>query len=578
MKIKIKNSILWKLWVFISLISIIAIIFSGLILSKFFEEFYFRLKENELINEGQQLISLIMRGSNVEEFIDITKFINAHAVLIDRRGTIIVCSKYFHPKLGMLLDKNELNNILNGKILIKRGFLRGVENPMLMVAMPVTSDGNIIGGLLLFSPMAALKSSVWEIRRLILLSAFFAILLSSGTSLVFSKSITKPLLSMKEAAEEMAKGNFDKKVEIVEDDEIGTLAKTMNFLSDALKKNLNALSKEKDQLKSILLGMTDGVVTFDENNNVVMANSQAFELLGIKDTDDFNKKAYEILKDVLLKLNNAKDNIIVEELNLNGKIILAKVSPLLSDGVRGAVVVIQDITKEKKLENLRREFVANVSHELRTPLTYIQGYSEAILDGMVEDKEALLNYINIILEETLRLKRLVNDLLDLSQMEYGQTTLKKDKFSIQRLIERVVQKMYNLVVQKNVKFILNLKETPLLYADEDRIEQVLINLIDNALRYSPEGGNITISTELDHEKNIVVSVKDEGPGIPEDELPYIWERFYKVDKSRARQKGGTGLGLAIVKSIIENHKGKVWAKNDEKGGSIFYFSLPCQDK
>ncbi|MGB9840840.1 ATP-binding protein [Thermovenabulum sp.] len=574
MKIKIKNSILWKLWAFISLISIVAIIFSGLILSKFFEDFYFRIKENELINEGQQLISLILRGSNVEEFIDITKFINANAVLIDKRGTILVCPKYFHPKMGMILDKNELNSILNGKILVKRNFFRGVENPMLMVALPVATDGNVIGGLLLFSPMASLSSSVWEIRKLILLSAFFAILLSSGTSLVFSKSITKPLLLMKEAAEEMAKGNFDKKVEIIEDDEVGTLARTMNFLSDALKQNLNALSKEKDQLKSILLGMTDGVITFDENNNIVMANSQAMELLNIKEKENAGEEALQILKNALFRLYDLKENI-VEEINLDGKIILAKVSPLLNDGVKGAVVVLQDVTKEKKLENLRREFVANVSHELRTPLTYIQGYSEAILDGMVEDKETLNNYINIILEETLRLKRLVNDLLDLSLMENGQGTLKKDKFSINRLIERVVQKMHNLAAQKGVKFILDLRETPLLFADEDRIEQVLINLIDNALRYSPEGGEIIISTELGDDGDIRVGVKDKGPGIPEDELPFIWERFYKVDKSRARQKGGTGLGLAIVKSIIENHGGRVWASNDEKGGSVFYFSLPC---
>lgn len=574
MKIKIKNSILWKLWAFISLISIVAIIFSGLILSKFFEDFYFRIKETELINEGQQLISLILRGSNVEEFIDITKFINANAVLIDKRGAILVCPKYFHPKMGMILDKNDLNSILNGKILVKRNFFRGVENPMLMVALPVASDGNVVGGLLLFSPMASLSSSVWEIRKLILLSAIFAILLSSGTSLVFSKSITKPLLLMKEAAEEMAKGNFDKKVEVIEDDEVGTLARTMNFLSDALKDNLNALSKEKDQLKSILLGMTDGVITFDENNNIVMANSQAMELLNIKEKENVEKEALQILKNALLRLHDLKQNI-VEEITLNGKIILAKISPLLNNGVKGAVVVLQDVTKEKKLENLRREFVANVSHELRTPLTYIQGYSEAILDGMVEDKETLNNYINIILEETLRLKRLVNDLLDLSLMENGQGTLKKDKFSIQRLIERVVLKMHNLAAQKGVKFILDLKETPLLFADEDRIEQVLINLIDNALRYSPEGGEITISSELEDDCNIRVGVKDKGPGIPEDELPFIWERFYKVDKSRARQKGGTGLGLAIVKSIIENHGGRVWASNDEKGGSIFYFSLPC---
>ena len=251
-------------------------------------------------------------------------------------------------------------------------------------------------------------------------------------------------------------------------------------------------------------------------------------------------------------------------------------TPLFDDNKRlwGILAVLQDVTRERKLEDLRREFVGDVSHELRTPLTYLQGYTEALLDGMEQNQEERNKYLNIILEETLRLRRLVDELLDLSNMEAGHLDIKKNNVSIKYIVEKISKKVRPICQNKNIELVVHIQEEiPLIVADEDRIEQVLINLVDNAIRYSPGGSKVIIKARPS-EDGVIVSVKDSGPGIPQEELPFIWERFYKVDKSRERKKSGTGLGLAIVKKIIELHSGRVWAQNCEEGGTEFSFYLP----
>jgi len=253
-----------------------------------------------------------------------------------------------------------------------------------------------------------------------------------------------------------------------------------------------------------------------------------------------------------------------------------RMTPLLDDNMKlwGILTVLQDVTRERKLEDLRREFLGDVSHELRTPLTYLQGYTEALLDDIVQDQEERNKYLNIILEETLRLRRLVDELLDLSNIESGHLDIRKNNVSIESIVEKVSKKVQPICSNKNVELAIDIQEeVPLIVADEDRIEQVLINLVDNAIRYSPQNSKVLIKVRPSG-KGVIVSVKDNGPGIAPDELPFVWERFYKVDKSRERKKSGTGLGLAIVKKIVELHKGRVWAQNCEEGGTEFSFYLP----
>ncbi|MDI3481282.1 MAG: two-component system, OmpR family, sensor histidine kinase ResE [Tepidanaerobacteraceae bacterium] len=568
----LKKSVIFKLWLYMIILTIVTLLFSGLILSSVFENFYFNIRQNEMINEGQQLITLILQGIDPMELVDISKFINAHAVVVDRQGLIQASSNILKFK-GMPMESREFSEVLKGNIVIHKGFISQLGAAMLTVALPIKTEMGVMGALILYSPLASIENSIWQIRRFILLAAAGAVLMATALSFVLSKTVSRPLVEMKKMAEGMAEGNFEGKVDVPSEDEIGTLAKTINYLSDALKKNINALSQEKEQLKKVLLSMTDGVVNFDTNGRLIMANPQAIEMLRCG-TDEDEKEGVRLLYPLLDKIRETKKPL-NEELKLSGRIISVRMAPLMDEGMNlwGAVAVLQDVTRERKLEHLRREFVGNVSHELRTPLSYLQGYTEALLDGMVEDPEEKKKYLNIILEETLRLRRLVNDLLDLSQIESGHLNLKKDKISLKNLIERVVKKLAPLSQKKGINIYTEYEDIPLIKADEDRIEQVMINLIDNAMRYAEDNGEIRIKVKKG-ENGVVVSVKDRGPGIPEEELPFIWERFYKVDKSRARKTGGTGLGLAIVKNIIEAHGGRVWAKNCPEGGTGFYFSLP----
>ncbi|HHV18142.1 MAG TPA: cell wall metabolism sensor histidine kinase WalK [Thermoanaerobacterales bacterium] len=566
-----KKSIITKLWLYMTILTIVTLLFSGLVLSSVFEDFYFNMRKNEMINEGQQLISLILGGTNPTELLDVSKFINAHAVLIDRRDLVQASSNIIKLK-GVAIGSKELAEVLKGNIVVHKGHMPQFDASMLTVALPIRTEAGVAGGLILYSPMSSIENTVWQIRRLILFAAAIAVMISTGLSFVLSRTISKPLVQMKKVAQEMAKGEFKSKVDVDTEDEIGTLAKTMNYLSDALNENINALDQEKKQLQNVLLSMTDGVITFDAQGHVIMANPQAIDIMPkVKENEN---NYFNILKPMVERVKDSGEYVSGEK-KINGKTISARMVPLFDEDAKlwGILAVLQDVTRERKLEDLRREFLGDVSHELRTPLTYLQGYTEALLDDMVENRKERDKYLNIILEETLRLRRLVDELLELSHIEAGHLNIKKDNVSIKNLVERVSKKVLPLCDHKNIELTTEIEDVPTVIADEDRIEQVLINLVDNAVRYSADGGTTTIRVKTCTE-GVIVSVKDSGPGIPEQELPFIWERFYKVDKSRTRQKSGTGLGLAIVKKIIELHEGRVWAQNSPGGGTEFSFFLP----
>lgn len=572
-----QKSIIGKLWLFMTLLAIVAILVSGLTMSRFFGNFYFSIKKNEMINEGQQLISLILRGIEPTELIDISKFINAHAVVVDRQGLIMASSSLFNMRDSILTSK-QFAQILDGNMVVHKSYVPHFGTSMLMVALPIKTEDGVMGAVILYSPITSIQKSITHIRHLILIAAAGAILVSTALSFILSKMISKPLVRMKKVAEDMAGGVFDDRIEVVSDDEIGTLARSINYLSEALKDNINALYQEKNQLHNVLLSMTDGVITFGSDNTVLIVNPQAKAILGSEGYNSKNPERYKIFMPFLNRVKQEKMHL-AEEIKIDGKIISARFAPLMDEKstILGVLVVLQDVTKERKLEHLRREFIGDVSHELRTPLSYLQGYTEALLDQIVDNPEEQKRYLSIILDETLRLRRLVNDLLDLSQIEGGHFVLKKDKIRLDKLIVRVVKKLDPVLEEKDLSIVVDCDQLPIIEADEDRIVQVLINLLDNAMRYADPGGEIKIHAKT-VEEGIIVSMTNTGVGIPEDELPFIWERFYKIDKSRARHTEGTGLGLAIVKNLIDAHRGKVWATNYPEGCTTFSFFLPSKNK
>jgi two-component system sensor histidine kinase ResE len=577
------NSIVGKLWATIIILLLVTFIILGFVLSQMMENFYVNLQAEELIHQGKQLSDSIGNQENPQQVLDnldfISSIINASIMVLDRRGLVQACSSSLGISPGVPYDNPDLDRVIRGDIIMRKGLHPVFDAPMMSVAVPIFQNKMVIGGVFLDAPLAPITQTVENIRDIIFYAAAATIAVATVLAFFLSKSISHPLIQMNNAALAMAKGDFSQQVDVITNDEVGTLGNTLNYLGTELEQNIDALTAEKTQLANILASMTEGVISFDQDGRVVTLNPPAQKLLSLtedvlpgKALPDSNlaiTRLYRLFAQVI-----EEENWIIDELVFENHTLSIKMAPIKGvDEIIGVVAVIIDITKEKKLDQMRREFVANVSHELRTPLSFLQGYAEAILDGMAQSEEERENYVQIILDETLRLRRLVNELLDITQMESGQLPLELKKEELANLIGDVKRKLEPLATELKIDFQVILpKLLPPVLIDFDRIEQALINLLDNAFRYTGSGGQVTVEVS-DEPQFLSVKVRDTGQGIPAKELPYIFERFYKVDKSRNRANGGTGLGLAIVKNIINAHDQTIRVNSEVGKGTEFIFTL-----
>ncbi|WP_418790035.1 ATP-binding protein [Phosphitispora sp. TUW77] len=585
----INRSLVGKLWLAIVMLIIVVMFLLGVFLSQFFSDFYFSLKSKELVRNGTEIADMIASAPDrrewQEELTMISRYIDAKIVVTDRLGLISSCTIQGRGMYrGNKLMYPDVDKILEGEVVARRGEYPGLEMTVLSIGVPIKIDNEVIGAVFLHSPIEPVTDTVKTVQDFILYGSIGAIILATVLAFILSKKVTKPVLDMNRVALEMAKGNFRERVALQSQDELGLLGNTLNFLSAELQGNIEALSTEKDKLENIIRSMTDAVVTFDINGSVLLINPPARQLFELKTetgTPHINDlsavpRFRELFQEALADKKEMKAEIPFEERTL--KVVLA---PLRNqDGeIKGIVAVLYDVTKEKRLEMLRREFVANVSHELRSPLSLLQGYVEALADGLAENEEERGRYLNILLDETLRLRRLVNDLLDLTQMETGNMNMRLERISLNQLIKRVTDRLRPLFEEKGKELnVVVPDEIPPVSADEDRMQQVLVNLLDNAEKFTPKGGSVRVAAVI-RDNWVEISVTDSGVGIPESELEQIWERFYKADKARTRDdSGGTGLGLAIVKNIIQVHRGRVSVTSKPGRGTTFTVSLQIDDK
>ncbi len=448
----------------------------------------------------------------------------------------------------------------------------------------------IILGMFLLEYIDMNFSNSDDVKRLFVYVGIIGFLLTTFFAFFLSTRITRPLVQMKEAADTISMGEYGIRVPIVSADEIGELAKTLNHMAAKLQDTINDLSMEKEHLSSILRSMADAVITFSAEGEVLLANPQGERILqewnAIEWEDDRtdSQRIGQVpgpLKQLFRAvISGSKET--TAKVHVQNDVWSVVMAPLYSESlVRGAVAVMRDVTEEYRLEKLRKDFVANVSHELRTPLSMLQGYSEALLDDIAASADDRKEIAQVIHDESLRMGRLVKDLLDLARMEAGHLELSRGKVDVAVLLNRVQRKFSVLCKEKNIhlELMLDADELWLNSADEDRLEQVLTNLFDNAVRHTPSGRKIVLrgsSAFLNRAKAVLIEIEDEGQGIPAHDLPYIFERFYKADKARTRgNSGGTGLGLAIVKNIVEAHQGVVSAESKEGQGTTFSIKLPC---
>jgi len=415
-----------------------------------------------------------------------------------------------------------------------------------------------------------------------LLTTFFAFFLLT--------KITQPLREMRDAADQIAQGDYTARVAIRSGDEIGELANTFNSMASEIDTLIRILEHERDHLSSVLRSMTDAVISFNAEGGVILTNPQGKHLLEEWNATDWSDgeaeegEVPEPLKATFMSVIG-KGVERTDKINVQNEVYSVVMTPLMSsEGIRGAVAVLRDVTEEYRVEKLRKDFVANVSHELRTPLSMVQGYSEALLDDIAASPEERKELVQVIYDESLRMGRLVADFLDLARMEAGHLDMNYQELDVNALIGRVFRKFGALAKERNINLTRSEERSDLILqeADADRLEQVLTNLLDNAIRHTPSGAGIRIEADKargSRGEEVVLKVADEGQGIPQADLPYIFERFYKADKARKRDnKGGTGLGLAIVKNLVEAHGGRIAAASEPGVGTTFTIHLPVKGK
>lgn len=442
-------------------------------------------------------------------------------------------------------------------------------------------------------PMLTFEHELTTLKRNLLLAFGMAFLVVVGLSIWLARTLTKPLSDMAEAARDLATGNHNVFLPSSSHDEVGLLAETLNQMNRELKSKIDELSEDRSQLLAMLTSMVEGVMVLDCKGRILQVNPALERMFGVTRAEARGHQFANVFTHP--ELNGLVTTVLRTRTGQEDEIILAPSGRCLhieASAASGqeenepcAVLVFHDITELRRLETIRKDFVANVSHELRTPLTSIRGYVEALLDGGKDDPETSAQFLNIIMKESDRLNLILEDLLQLSKIESGRVHFKQEPVEIGSVIERTLATLKPLADKKRHQLEAQIAaDLPLISGDQDRLVQVLTNLVDNAIKYTPDGGKITIAARrvpVSKGKTetvpaaVELSVADTGIGIPEPDRPRVFERFYRVDKARSREMGGTGLGLAIVKHIVEGHGGQVWVEGNVPTGSRFVVQLPA---
>jgi two-component system phosphate regulon sensor histidine kinase PhoR len=425
-------------------------------------------------------------------------------------------------------------------------------------------------------------------KQSLLFSSLIGLLVIAPFTYLTVRYLNQPIYDLTQRTIQSVSSYFRLETTSYLGNELDKLSKAIDEITIQFRNRINVVSKESNYLQTIFKGMAEGVLVVDERGRILVANHALRQLLHLPPSVA-NRTALEIIRNA--QLEEAIRNVIQKEsstsfeLNLPlplGKTFEVNVVRIMpspdekgkdAEGVRGAIAVFHDITRLKELERIRQDFVANVSHELRTPLTTIKGYAETLLEGALKE-EVAFQFVQVIKRHSDRLTKIVEDLLTLSKIELEEFQLKIEPLPFPELAEDVLRYTQEAAEKKKISISLEVPTPMMVKADRHYLEQILINLIENAIKYGREGGKVIVSAVQKDQREIEVSVRDNGIGIPKEDLPRIFERFYRVDKGRSQELGGTGLGLSIVKHLVQTHGGRVWAESQLGEGSTFYFTLP----
>lgn len=458
---------------------------------------------------------------------------------------------------------------------------------------PIKKDNEVVGVVSLMADIESVYQDLVGITKIFTVGTILSILITTIIGFVASKTVTSSIEKMSAQVRTMVSGNYGTVVGINTNDEIGDLAKVFNQISKRIKEEQDVTETERRRLATIIESMMDGIITTDTNGKVILINTSAGDMIDAPENEILiGKDALKLLNiseyESIGEIIEAEDSLLVNvSEDDEGLLLRAEFSKILkeenedlsqvSTELEGYIIVLYDVTDQERQERERREFVSTVSHELRTPLTTMNSYIEALEEGVINDKELAPQFIDTIHKETTRMIRMVNELMQLGKMDIKEEHYDKEFIDINKLIEQISDRFELTHPEKN--FIKYIPKTPIFVeGDQDKLTQVFDNIMNNAIKYSPNGKNITVRVRQNYNHNRVsISIKDEGVGIPLVHIDKIFNRFYRVDKSRQRTMGGTGLGLALAKNIVEAHRGRIWAQSREGYGSIIFVTLPCEN-
>ncbi|PKM49166.1 MAG: hypothetical protein CVV02_17280 [Firmicutes bacterium HGW-Firmicutes-7] len=580
------NSIKWRMIIIYVLLVIIVMIMSGSLIVWMTSNYEYKNMQNELKSAVNLMKNVIEDEKTPEEIEDALKryidtrsnmYTDKKIYLINKEGNIIFpntdllpSDSFYYPQVMSALYGNKTDKL-------DSVHLSGITDEYKGYASPIYYEDNVEYVVYILASTGKTKDMLQQIVGIIVLAMILAIVMAGILGYVFSGFLTKPISILSKKAKDMAAGDLDHPLKVSSNDEIGLLTDNFNTMAASLKDTLEQISGEKNKLEIVFSHMTDGILVFDKQGVLTHYNPASVDMLKITTQktykDVFSGYSDEPYRIIFNKVMHDSFQHIIKVKSRYYNLCLAKFLSQSETQV-GMICVIQDITEHKKLEEMQKEFVANVSHELRTPLTTIKSYAETLLDGALDEKELAINFLKVINNEGDRMTALVQDLLDLSKIDSRQTTFIMEELNLNRLLEDSLEKYRIHAEKKGQK--LNYSPSPTSYkvvGDANRIEQVIKNIISNAVKYSPENAVTDVSIfERDH--FAIIKVQDTGVGIPEEDAPRIFERFYRVDKARSREMGGTGLGLSIAKEIMEYHGGLISFTSRFGAGTCFFLSFP----
>ncbi|ECQ5271622.1 cell wall metabolism sensor histidine kinase WalK [Listeria monocytogenes] len=586
-----------KLWLKIGLsffiLFFVVMVIVGVFSGELMKSTYLNMKENQLEDDAKILLQttnmenldLDKDAATIQKSLDpLGEDIDARITVIDSKGDVVADTKKDPEKLDNHMNRPEVTDIL------KKGESVGISiresdslgYSMLYVAVPVKHQGKTDGVLRISISLESVDAAVAKLWGNLALIFGIALVIIAAISVFIARKITRPVREIIEVSTDLANHKYDSRIHGKISGELQDLSISVNTLAESLETQMFKIKQNEQRLNAIVQNLVSGVMLINVDKQVIMTNRTMYQILG--ETEITGKPFYEVIKSFalsqLIEATFETKTIQQKEIILyfpREMILDASVSPILGENgeITGIILLLHDITQIRHLENVRSEFVTNVSHELKTPVTALKGFAETLLDGAMYDEVLLKKFLTIIKEESDRLHRLIMDILALSRIEQNPVAENVELVDVDEVIEQSARTIFEMATEKNIRVTIPEKTSAsvMIETDRDKLQQIVINLLSNAINYTPVDGKVEVKL-IEQEAEVIIEVTDNGIGIPAKDIDRVFERFYRVDKARSRHSGGTGLGLSIVKHLVENCGGRIEVESQEEVGSTFRVTLP----